>query len=234
MFVLPEVALQRMIQIGLRNLRQNREAFEMIFEQYKCPDFSASYGQAHVDSMWNWFTETKIPVMQAWSFDLQKVPGITIHLADESEDESKAAINDYWGLGYDENGEPDQEIKVNVNSVSLDIGIHADKSKDHVLWIYYMLNYILFKEKQKGESFGLQLFTFRASDYNKESKYMADNVWSRWVRFRCTVQNYIGDVEATENDLELDVDVDNSTETGVGDTDDSTIVNVSNSSSSQP
>ena len=35
---------------------------------------------------------------------------------------------------------------------------------------------------------------------------MADNVWSRWVRFRCTVQNYIGDEKTVENDLQLDVD----------------------------
>jgi hypothetical protein len=205
-FVLPEVSLQRMVQVGLRNLRDNKEAFEDIFAQYKCDLLQASYGQTHIDNMWDWFSNTKLPVVQAWSFDLEKVPGFSIHLADESEDESKAALNDYWGMGYDEENSPDQEIKVNVNSVSLDIGIHADKSKDHVLWMYYILNYIFFKEKLVGRGLGLQNITFRASDYNKESKYMADNVWSRWVRFRCTVQNYIGDEKAEENELQVDID----------------------------
>lgn len=172
--------------------------------------------------------------MQAWSFDLQKVPGITIHLADESEDESKAAVNDFFGMGYDEDGQPDTEIKVNVNSVSLDIGIHADRSKDHVLWMYYIVNYIFFKEKLVGERLGLQLFTFRASDYNKESKYMADNVWSRWVRFRCTVQNFIDDVQATGKDIAIDLSVDTDNEDSVGDTGDSSVVKVSRSDSSIP
>lgn len=227
MFVLPEVALQRMIQIGFRNLRSNREAFNSIFQQYTCDEFKASYGQAHIDKMWNWFTTTKIPVMQAWSFDLQKVPGITIHLADESEDESKAAVNDFFGTDYDEEGQPVSEIKVNVNSVSLDIGIHADRSKDHVLWMYYIMNYIFFKEKLVGESLGLQLYTFRASDYSKESKYMADNVWSRWVRFRCTVQNFIDDTEATQKDVGIQLDVE-STDL------DNPRVNISKSDSSTP
>jgi hypothetical protein len=94
--------------------------------------------------------------------------------------------------------------------VSLDIGIHADKSKDHVLWLYYILNYIFYKEKILGRGLGLQLFTFRASDYNKESKYMADNVWSRWVRFRCTVESYLDDVPYIEPQIEIDVDAQSS------------------------
>jgi hypothetical protein len=234
MFVLPEVALQRMIQIGFRNLRSNRDAFDKIFQQYTCDELNTSYGQQHIDKMWNWFTTTKIPVMQAWSFDLQKVPGITIHLADESEDESKAAVNDFFGMEYDEFEQPETEIKVNVNSVSLDIGIHADRSKDHVLWMYYIVNYIFFKEKLVGERLGLQLFTFRASDYNKESKYMADNVWSRWVRFRCTVQNFIDDTQATEKDLGIDICVESSGEDSVGDSEGSSKVKISKSDSSIP
>jgi hypothetical protein len=194
-----EVALQRLVQIGLSNLKDNRQAFDCIFAQFLRNEMKASYGQAHIDKIYNWFTTTKIPVLQAWSFDPTKVPSFTIHLADESEDESKAAIADYFGAGED------ADILTGVSAVSLDIGIHADKSKDHVLWLYYILNYILYKEKMTGHGLGLQLYTFRASEYNKESKYMADNVWSRWIRFRCTVQNYLDGDSYTENDLELDI-----------------------------
>ncbi len=56
-----------------------------------------------------------------------------------------------------------------------------------------------------GYNLGLQLYTFRASEYNKESKYMADNVWSRWIRFRCTVQNYLEGDQYVEPVLELDI-----------------------------
>jgi hypothetical protein len=199
---LSEVALQRLVQIGLRNLRQNPEAFRCIFEQYTCDEMKASYGTAYVEKIYNWFNNTKIPVLQAWSFDTTKVPGISIHLADESEDESKAAVSDYWGMGEND------EIKTGVVTVSLDIGIHADKSKDHVLWLYYILLYILYKEKPLGRKLGLQLYTYRANDYNKESRYMADNVWSRWVRFRCTVQHYVEGDSTIEPVIELDLDAD--------------------------
>lgn len=199
--MLSEVALQRLIQVGLRNLRGNQEAFNDIFAQYTCPEMAASYGQNYIDKIYNWYNNTKIPVLQAWSFDSSKVPGISIHLADESEDESKASFDDYWGMGEE------NDIKTGVVSVSIDIGIHADKSKDHVLWMYYILLYVLYREKMLGHRLGLQLYTYRANDYNKESKYMADNVWSRWVRFRCTVQHYVeGGEPYIDPSIELDVD----------------------------
>lgn len=200
---LSEVALQRVIQIGLKNLRGNPDAFRCIFEQYDCEEMRASYGVAYVEKIYNWFNNTKIPVVQAWSFDTSKVPGISIHLADESEDESKAAVGDFWGMGED------GDILTGPVTVSLDIGIHADKSKDHVLWIYYMILYILYKEKPLGRKLGLQLYTYRANDYSKESKYMAENVWTRWIRFRCTVQHYIGGDQYTEPSIVLDVDAQN-------------------------
>jgi hypothetical protein len=202
-FIMPEVALQRMIQTGLKNLRANRTAFDCIFAQYLSDEMVASYGQSHVDGIYAWFTGTKMPVLQAWSFDGTKVPSFTVHLADESEDESKAAVGDYYGMGED------AEILTGVSAVSLDIGIHADKSKDHVLWMYYILTYIFYKEKVLGRGLGLQLFTFRASDYNKESKYMADNVWSRWIRFRCTVENYIDGEAYVEPIIEIKVEAEN-------------------------
>ena len=203
-FAIPEVALQRMVQIGLKNLRGNRAAFDCIFAVYTCDEMKASYGQAHIDKIYSWFSSTKTPTLQAWTFDPTRVPAYSIHLSDESEDESKAAMGDHWGMGED------AEIQVGVSTVSLDIGIHADKSKDHVLWMYYILTYIFYKEKLLGRKLGLQLFTFRASDYNKESKYMADNVYSRWIRFRCTVQNYLdGDDLTTPEELQIDLDADN-------------------------
>jgi len=202
---IPEVALQRLVQIGLKNLKDNRPAFDDIFGVYTCEEMEASYGQAYVDKIYNWFIETKIPVLQAWSFDPTKVPSYTIHLADETEDESKAAVGDFYGMGSD------SEVLTGVSTVSLDIGIHADKSKDHVLWLFYILTYIFYKEKMLGYKLGLQLYTFRASDYNKESKYMADNVWSRWIRFRCTVENYLNGENLTELPIiEIGIDAESS------------------------
>jgi len=198
--VLTEVALQRVIQIGIANLRANPAAFREVFAQYNSPAMSASYGDAYIDKIQTWFNNTKLPVLQAWSFDPQKVPAVSIHLADESEDESKASVGDYFGMGED------SEILVGTATVSLDIGIHADKTKDIVLWMYYIIVYILYKEKLTARGLGLLLYTYRANEYNKESKYMADNVWSRWVRFKCTVQHYIDGQEYITPTIDLEID----------------------------
>lgn len=197
---LAEVSLQRLIQVGLANLRNNEEGFKGIFDQYNSPEMVASYGPAYIQKIWDWFKNTKMPVVQSWAFDTTRVPGFSIHLADESEDESKVGFSDYFGMGED------SDILTGPVTVSIDIGIHADKAKDHVLWMYYILLYILYREKMVGQRLGLQVYTYRASDYNKESKYMADNVWSRWVRFRTTVQHYVpASEEYITPDVELDI-----------------------------
>lgn len=197
---LAEVSLQRLIQIGLANLRNNEAGFKCIFDQYNSPEMAASYGPAYVQKIWDWFHNTKMPVVQSWAFDTTRVPGFSIHLADESEDESKVSLSDYFGMGED------SDILTGPVTVSIDIGIHADKAKDHVLWMYYILLYILYREKMVGQKLGLQVYTYRASDYNKESKYMADNVWSRWVRFRTTVQHYVdASEEYISPGMELDI-----------------------------
>ena len=41
------------------------------------------------------------------------------------------------------------------------------------------------------DKLGLKLVTFSASDYNKESRYMTENIWTRWVRVKCTIQNTV-------------------------------------------
>lgn len=184
-FVIPQVSLQRVIQLGIAELRQNRAIFDQIFEYYTIDELANVYGTSYIDGIWDWFTETKVPVVQAWSFDPQRMPQISIHLSSETEDQTKAAIGDHFGIS----DETESSIGTGVFTVNLDIGIHTNKNGDYVLWLYYIINYILFKHKTLAENMGMKLQTFSATDYNKESQYMADNVWSRWIRFRCTVEN---------------------------------------------
>lgn len=186
MFILPEVAVQRALALGLKNIKDSPAVLDDIFCQYIQSNLlSGVYGQEYVDSIKNFVLDTKIPVLQAFSFDATRVPCVSVHLASENENESYAAMGDHFGE------DDTSEIIVSVMTVNVDIGIHADKSKDHVLWLYYMVSYILYKEKKTLRSVGLQNITFSASDYNKESKYMAENIWTRWMRLKCTIQNYL-------------------------------------------
>lgn len=184
-FVMPEIVVRKVIDHGIKELRANKRAFYDLFYQFVQDELGVDYGPEYRDQIWEWFTTTKIPVVQAWSFNAQKIPCISIHLANETEDESKAAIDDYAGSFNQEN-----ETGTGVFTVMIDIGVHANKGGDHVLWMYYIIAYILFKYKPMAFRLGLKLGTFSASDYSKDADKMGNNVWTRWVRFRCTTQNF--------------------------------------------
>lgn len=201
-FVIPQVALQRVIQEGLSDLKSNQAAFNEIFDWYTSDEMNSDYGSSYVSQVWEWFINTKIPVVQSWSFNTTRIPSISIHLAQETEDETKAAVGDYFGE------EEDNEVGIGVFTVNLDIGLHASKTGDQVLWMHYIVSYILYKKKLLANSLGLRLHTFSASDYNKESKYMADNIWTRWLRFRCTVEHHWGSEELVGPFDDVDVDLD--------------------------
>lgn len=184
-FVMPEIVIQKVLTHGIKQLRSNKAEFYDLFCQFTQDELNDDYGPVYLDELWKWFSTTKIPVVKAWSFNAQVIPCISVHLANETEDESKAAIGDYAGV-FDDQG----ETGTGVFTAMVDIGIHANKAGDHVLWLYYMVAYILFKHKLMAHRLGLKLHTFSASDYNKDSNKMTENIWTRWVRFRCTTQNF--------------------------------------------
>lgn len=183
-FVFPEIVVEKILTHGLKSLRANKPAFYDLFAQFVQDELAADYGPKYLDEVWTWFSTTKIPVVKAWSFNTQQIPCISVHLANETEDEGKAGIGDYFGKSST------GEIGTGVFTTMVDIGIHANKAGDHVLWMYYIVAYVLFKHKLMAERLGLKLHTFSASDYNKEASKMTDNIWTRWVRFRCTTENF--------------------------------------------
>ncbi len=184
-FVMPEIVVQKVLAHGIKQLRANKAEFYDLFAQFTQDELNEDYGPKYLDELWKWFSTTKIPVVKAWSFNAQVIPCISVHLANETEDEAKASIGDYAGNFGD-----DVETGTGVFTAMVDIGIHANKAGDHVLWLYYIVAYILFKHKLMAHRLGLKLHTFSASDYNKDSNKMTENIWTRWVRFRCTTQNF--------------------------------------------
>lgn len=184
-FVMPEIVVQKVLSYGIKRLRENKAEFYDLFGQFTQDELSEDYGPKFLDEVWKWFSTTKIPVVKAWSFNAQVIPCISVHLANETEDESKAGLSDLAGV-FDDQG----ETGTGVFTAMVDIGVHANKAGDHVLWMYYIVAYILFKHKLMAHRLGLKLHTFSASDYNKDNNKMTENIWTRWVRFRCTTQNF--------------------------------------------
>lgn len=182
--VIPQVALHRVIWQGVSILKQNPDILDDIFSYYLVEPIQRDYGQKYIDNIKTWFTNIEIPVVQAWSINPQQAPQIAIRLASEQEDENKAAINDHWGMG------DDGDIGTSPFVVNLDILIMSPMNSDEALWLYYIVNYILFKRKRHAERLGLQLQTFSATDNARDSGKLADNIWVRTIRFRCIVQNF--------------------------------------------
>ena len=183
-WVLAQPALQAVLQEGIKEIKADTSVLDHIFRFYLCPPMDCDYGQSYIDKIKVWFTKSKIPVFQAWSIDPQRVPMLSVRLASESEDESKAAIGDYFG--QDDMG----DVGVNVFNVSLDLGIHGRKDSDEVLWLYYITSYILFKKKAKLIELGLQLTSHTATDLARSQDKLPDNIFTRWIRLTATVQNY--------------------------------------------
>src|SRR5208282_4698545 len=142
---------------GIKELRKDKKAFYDLFSQFTEYELNDEYGPDYVNQIWEWFSTTKIPVIQAWSFNAQQIPCVSIHLANETEDESKAAMGDLLDRGRD------SEIGTAVFTVMVDVGIHTARGGDQVLWMYYIVSYVLFKYKLQFERLGLKLHTYSAS-----------------------------------------------------------------------
>jgi hypothetical protein len=184
-FVMPEIAIQRVVQQGIDNLRQNPTAFDDIFSQFLTDELKAAYGQDYIDQIKTWFFENTIPVVQSWSYNVNRIPCFSVHLSTDAEDEGKAAVGDHFDNGAE------GTITTGVFTTYIDIGIRSNRNSDQTLWLYYILAYILFKEKRTAEKLGMQLQTWSASDYQKDATYQSENIWTRWVRVRCTTQNFL-------------------------------------------
>src|SRR5665213_3257538 len=113
--VIPQVALQRIILDGVQIVKEHIDVIDDIFLYYRSPAMNADYGQKYIDQIKKWFSETKIPVVQAWNMNISQVPQISVQLAQENEDESKAALGDYWGPGEE------HTVGVGVFTVTLDV-----------------------------------------------------------------------------------------------------------------
>ena len=132
-FVMPEIVVQKVLDHGIKQLRANKAEFYDLFCQFRQDELGKDYGDKYLDEVWKWFSATKIPVVKAWQLNVQQIPCVSVHLANETEDEQKAAIGDYAGV-FDDEG----ETGTGVFTAMIDIGIHANKAGDHVLWLYYM------------------------------------------------------------------------------------------------
>ncbi len=94
-----------------------------------------------------------------------------------------SGISDFYG------DDDDGEVGVNSFSITVDIGIHGSKVAEQVLWMYYILNDILFRKKMLAQQLGIEMQSPSASDWQRENQKNPENIYTRWVRLKLRVFN---------------------------------------------
>lgn len=68
-------------------------------------------------------------------------------------------------------------------SDAVDIGFHAMEEAQVVLWLYYIASWLFFRFKPVLEERGIAVHTYSGTDFDRNSKYVDEAVFSRWMRF---------------------------------------------------
>lgn len=93
----------------------------------------------------------------------------------------------------------------------IDIGVHAVSDQNTVLWMYSILVYILFRFKMEIMTRCMDLSTFSASDFNRDSQYLGNNIFSRWVRLSARTrvswkEDELNQVDTLVSDVDVEVE----------------------------
>lgn len=67
---------------------------------------------------------------------------------------------------------------------AVDIGIHGHAEQNTVLWLYYMIIWIFARFKPEIEKRCMDLTTWSASDFKRDSQYLGENIFTRWMRIQ--------------------------------------------------
>ena len=71
----------------------------------------------------------------------------------------------------------------------VDIGIHGHADSNTVMWMYYMTAWIFLRFKPEIERRCMDLTTWSATDFKRDSQYLGDNIFSRWMRLSARTQS---------------------------------------------
>jgi hypothetical protein len=89
-----------------------------------------------------------------------------------------------------------------------EIRVNASTSSDEAIWLYYVVLYILSKNKNYFESVGLESQTFSANDFSRDAPKAPNNVWGRTFRMTFRVQHSWVEEEGAIGDVSTVMEVD--------------------------
>lgn len=72
---------------------------------------------------------------------------------------------------------------------TFEIRVNANTNSDEAIWLYYIIAYILMRNKDKFEEVGLESQTFSTSEFTRDVGKLPNSIWGRTLRFSFLVQH---------------------------------------------
>jgi len=72
---------------------------------------------------------------------------------------------------------------------TFELRCNAQTNTDQAMWLYYIVAYLLMRNKDKFEEVGIESQTFSASDFSRDVGKAPNSIWGRTLRFSFLVQH---------------------------------------------
>lgn len=72
---------------------------------------------------------------------------------------------------------------------TFEIRVNAQTNSDQAIWLYYIVAYILMRNKNKFEEVGLENQTFSTSEFTRDVGKSPNSIWGRTLRFSFLVEH---------------------------------------------
>jgi hypothetical protein len=72
---------------------------------------------------------------------------------------------------------------------TFEIRVNAQTNSDQAIWLYYIVAYILMRNKHKFEEVGLESQTFSTSEFTRDVGKAPNSIWGRTLRFSFLVKH---------------------------------------------
>ena len=93
-----DVEVQAILQYGWDYIRANIDVLDEIFDNFKSDHLKNRWGDREIKKIKEWVQTTDIPIVLAWSLNPQRIPCLSVHIAQSAEDVANAFMGDHGGI----------------------------------------------------------------------------------------------------------------------------------------
>lgn len=109
-FRVPDLIVESILRDGLANARRDESVLDDVFSDLTLAFASKKYGDAEIDKIKKIFQNQEVSIVHSFNLTASNLPCISIQLADDREDSSRAHIGDHTQF-YDVMFTPEEQAK---------------------------------------------------------------------------------------------------------------------------